>query len=60
MKREERYHVHGLEGYSKHTYKYVGNYRWFWLARLAASNFITSYLYGQVTITRTKDKPLIT
>jgi len=55
--KEKPYHVHGLEGYSKFSYRYVGNYRTEKGAWWAASSFVAKFPYGTATVTLSPDEP---
>ena len=58
-KKEKPYHVHGFEGYSKYTYKYVGNYRYKWYAVWIAKLFVATYPYGAASVTTDKEPNII-
>lgn len=59
-KEKPRYHLHGLQGFSRATYEYIGSYKHKWLAEMVAKQYVYSNPYGCVSITRSKDKPKIT
>lgn len=54
---EKPYHVHALEGYSKHTYRYVGNYKTEKRAWWAVKVFCWDHPYGMATVTTSPDEP---
>lgn len=57
--KEKPYHVHGLQGFHKCTYQYVGNYRYLWVAKFVASRFISDHPYGMVSVTTDKEPKFI-
>lgn len=53
------YHVHGLEGFQKCTYVYVGNYRTEYFAKWASHRFVAKFPYGTASVT-TNPNPVFT
>lgn len=52
---EKPYHVHGLKGYQKDTYVYLGNYYSEDYAESIARSFVSENPYGNASVSTNKE-----